>query len=177
GNRDGHIGFQGSVLRAADDDPQLLFRNVNRVVVADEDTARASELLPGIDVIAILIEDLDAIVSSVADEDSAPRVHGDAMRVLQSTGGGSELPPRLDERPVLRELHDSRRLHRDVAVGDEDVAVRRDHDVGWLVERVRTVAGDSSLAKSQQKLAVGAVLVDQVALSVLAVAIGRPDIA
>ena len=41
-----------------------------------------------------------------------------------------------------------------VAVGDEDVAVRRDDDVGRLVEDVVAVAGDAGLAERHQHLAV-----------------------
>jgi hypothetical protein len=69
-----------SVLRAADPDPFLnpglsgptiRVGHVDGVVLRDVNAARAAELLPLIDECSVLIEDLDAIVVAVADEQPA----------------------------------------------------------------------------------------------------------
>ena len=70
----------------------------------------------------------------------AARVEEDRVRHVELAGAVAFLAPRLDERAVLREFHDAR---VDVAVGDEDVAVRRDRHVRDAVERVGAVARDA----------------------------------
>ena len=64
-----------------------------------------------------------------------------------------------------------------VAVGHEDVAVRRDDDVGRLIEEIGTGAADARLAERHQHLAVGAELEDLMALAVLAARVGHPEVA
>src|SRR6185503_3041090 len=143
----------------------------------DVDAAWTSELFPLIDELPILIEYLDAAVAAVRDENAAARVDRDAVRRIEFTWSRSTLAPRLDELAVLRELHDA--IHRDVgdvAIGDEDVAVLRDGDVAWPAEDIVAAAGNASLAERHQQLAVGAELEDLVALAVLDLRIGHPDI-
>ena len=53
-----------------------------------------------------------------------------------------------------------------MAVPDEDIAIRRDQDGGRLIERVRTISGDSSLAERHQDLAFRTELENLVTLSV-----------
>ena len=62
-------------------------------------------------------------------------------------------------------------------LGDEDLAVRRDDDVGRLVERVRAVAGDAGLAERHQQLAVGTELEDLMAFAARRPRVGHPDVA
>ena len=62
-------------------------------------------------------------------------------------------------------------------VGDEDVAVRRDQNIGRRIEGVGTVARHTSLAQRHQDLAVGTELVDLMTLGALAPAVGDPHIA
>src|SRR5882762_476431 len=75
-----------AVLRAADPDAafpvgarlvdraRLRIRHVDDVVLVDVDAARAAELRPLVDEIAVLIEDLDAVVAAVAEKQPAARV-------------------------------------------------------------------------------------------------------
>ena len=63
--------------------------------------------------------------------------------------------------PVLSKLQDAR-VAAAVSFGDEDVAVRRGHDVVGLVEVVGG-GGAAGLAERQQQLALGAELEDLVA--------------
>ena len=75
--------------------------------------------------------------------------------------------PGLDELAVFVELDDARVAHRGaaarVAVGDEDVAVRRDRDFGGCVEKfVIGGPGDALLAERHQYLAVFVELINQI---------------
>src|SRR6266478_1702276 len=55
------------------------------------------------------------------------------MRLLQFAVAGTEFGKRLDELPALVELHDARIAEfRPVPFGNEDVAIARDGDAGWL---------------------------------------------
>src|SRR2546428_11612206 len=82
-----------SVLRAADADafpdaaelvragvgPGFGVGHVHRVVLRDEDAARAAELPPFVEERAVLIEDLDAVVLAIPNEETPARVHRDRV--------------------------------------------------------------------------------------------------
>ena len=106
----------------------------------------------------------------------------------------AERAPRLDELAVARELADARRVAAldafgerrggghalpVVAIGHVDAAVGTDHDVVGLVELPVGVTGLAGLAEAHEQLAVGAELVDLVALGAGLVAgeIGDPHVA
>src|SRR6266850_2885344 len=112
-------------------------------VVADEDRARSAKLLPLVDEVALLVEDLDAPVRAIGHVHPSLRVDADVMRLIELARGRSCLSPGLDEPAVLRELHHAVVLS--VAVGHEDVAVPRDGDTGRLIEGVGTVPGHALL--------------------------------
>src|SRR5262249_20704398 len=152
-------------------------RDIDDVVPVDEHAARPAELVPLVEVVAVLIEDLDAIVLPVAEKEPAARIHRDRVRDVDLAGTGTLLAPGLDELAGPVELDDARIGVAAVAVGDEDVAIRRGDDRRRRVELVRSAAGDAGLAERQQHLAVGAELEHLVALAVLADAIGDPDVA
>ena len=67
----------------------------------DGDAARPAELPPLGDELAVLIEDLDAVVLAIADEQPAARVHRDGVRLADLAGARSLRAPLLDERAVL----------------------------------------------------------------------------
>src|SRR5690606_40161954 len=77
-------------------------RDVEHVVRVDEHAAGPAELRPARDVVAVLVEDLDAVVGTVCDEQPALRVHGEAVRVAELAGAFAGLAPLLQELPVLR---------------------------------------------------------------------------
>src|SRR5262249_50936442 len=107
-----------AILGATDADPwpdtrvvfpvRLMIGHVEDVVAVNVDAARPAELLPLRDEIAILVEDLNAIVAAVADEDPSLRIDGDCVRRVELAGGRAFPSPRLDELSILRELHDAR---------------------------------------------------------------------
>ncbi len=156
--------FQARVAPAADG-LRLRIRDVDVVLRVDEDSARAAELVPGVEQLAVLVEDLDAVVAAVADEQAALGIHRQRVRLVEVVGAVAELAPRFDQRSVLRKLVYSRRAPRGrrVALGDEDVAVGRDEDRVRLEEVVR-VACAARLAERAQQLAVGAELEDLMSL-------------
>src|SRR5213594_2963874 len=167
-----------SVLRAADADalpdtcelvragvgPGLGVGNVDRVVPGDEDAARAAELPPLVEELAVLIEDLDAVVLAIADEQTSPRVHRDRVRLAHFTAARAFLPPLLDVLPILVEADDAIVPAVAMAVGDEDVAARRDDHVRGLIEQIGRGAADAGLAERTEHLALRAELEHLMAL-------------
>src|SRR5439155_4075310 len=139
-------------------------------IALDEDAPRRAEIRPLRDELAALIEHLDALVAAIADVEPPLRIDGDAVRLVELSRLGPLAAPPSDELAVLRVL-DYPRVGA-LAVGDEDVAVLRDDQIGHAVERVARliVAGDALAAERHQQLAVGAELEDLVVA-----AIGDPD--
>src|SRR5579872_5767244 len=90
--RDEH--FDCSVFGAADPDPLpharvhlfigLRIGHIHRVLGVDVNTARPAKLLPLIQKFSVLIENLDATITAVADEEPSGGIHGNGM-------GGVEL--------------------------------------------------------------------------------------
>src|SRR2546426_4026073 len=140
--------------------------DIEDVVPVDEYPARPAELLPRFEKFSVLVEDLDAVVPPITNKESAARIHGQRMRRLEVAGSGPLLPPRLDERALLRELHHPRVRVPTMAVPDEDVAVRCDEDRRWHVEHIGAIAGDSGLAKRHQDFAVRTQFENLVTLSI-----------
>src|SRR5947207_11574376 len=122
-----------AVLRAPDADafldPRQLVRagvgarlrigHVDRVVSGDGDAARPAELIPDIEELAVLIEDLDAVVLAVADEQTPARVHGDRVRLADLSRARALAAPFLQELSGAIEFHDAVVLAVALAVGDE----------------------------------------------------------
>src|SRR5262249_33173602 len=136
-----------------------------------------AELPPFGEKFSVLVEDLDAVVRAVSDEQLPARIHGESMGHVELALSLARFAPGLDEFSVLGELHDARVRLLSVSVSDEDVAIGRDHDVGRPIEGVRPVARDAGLAQRHQHLSIGAELDDRVALAVVASAVGHPDVA
>src|SRR5229473_3385709 len=57
----------------------LGIRDIDHVVLVDEDPARPAELVPLVEEVALLVENLDAIVVAVADEQPSARIHRQGM--------------------------------------------------------------------------------------------------
>src|SRR5581483_7124066 len=184
--RIGNEGGDAAVSRAADAQSALPSRveavlafdvarfrigGVERVVLVDEEAARPAELLPFRDPHAVLIEDLNAVVAPGGDEQTALRIHREAVRMIELAASRSSSSPGLDQHAVFRQLDDATDVVRAVAFGDEDVAVRRDEDVVWLIEEF-TVAAATLLAENHQQPALRAEFEDLMA----ATAVGDPDV-
>jgi hypothetical protein len=98
--------FHRAVAGAADADAFLPARfvfapgfgigDVHSVVFGDVDAAGTAELRPGVDVIAVLIEDLNAIVGTIADEETPARIDGDGVGRKEFAGARAFVPPGLD---------------------------------------------------------------------------------
>ena len=56
---------------------------VNDALGVDEHRARPAELRPHLEELSLLVEDLDPIVSAIGDQDTAPGIHGDVMRIVE----------------------------------------------------------------------------------------------
>src|SRR5262249_36887547 len=133
---------------------RLMVGDVERVVLVDKHSARPTELLPLFEKFSILIEDLDPIVPTVTNEQTAARIHGQSVGRIELANRGSFLSPGFDEFAVLRKLQNAGVRIPPVSVPDEDIAIRRHEDSGRLIECVRAISSDSSLAERHQDLAV-----------------------
>ena len=121
-------------------------------------------------ILAVLVEDLNAVVRAIGDVDAAAAVGRDAVRPAELAGTVAARAPRRHERAVLVELRDARVAE---AVGDQQAAVRQPGDVLRPAEVRLVVAGDVGFAeRPHQLLAVVGELVDLVARVV-----DHPDVA
>src|SRR5215475_13019711 len=139
--------------------------DVDNIALVDVDAARAAELRPLVEIIAVLIEDLDAIVIAVTDKKVSARIHRERVRGVELARSGSLLAPGLDELAVLGEFDDARVGVAAVSVADENITIGCDQNGRRCVERVRGVARRSGLTEREQNLAV------------LALGVGSPDVA
>src|SRR4029453_8548536 len=124
----------------------------------DIEAAGPAELKPLSDELAVLVEDLNAVVLSITDEQASPRIERQRVDDVELTRTHTLPAPGLDELAVLVEFHDARVADgcaaARVAVADEDVAVRRYRDLGWGVELIQTGSRNTLLTEGQQNLAV-----------------------
>src|SRR5687768_4384908 len=142
-------GQDSVLLRAANADARLPVRvssrarfrvdRIQRVGAVDEQAADPAELAPRVEEFAVLVEDLDAMVPAVGDDEASARIEGERVRRPELPGGRPELSPFLDVLPVLREPHDAsvgvrRRILGlpTVSVRHEDVAIGRGNHVARL---------------------------------------------
>ena len=117
--------------------------------------ARPVQIVPLRLVLAVAVEHLDAVVLAVGDIDPAVGVGADVVHDVELAGVGAGLAPRHQQFAVRRIF-----VHPGiaVAVGDVDLAFRRQRGVGAAVERLaahigRRLAGHAEL---EQHLAVRA---------------------
>src|SRR5438105_3049914 len=104
-------GGNSAVLDAANADALLdagvvvLIRlsvgDVDHVILANRDAARAAELLPFGDELAIAIEYLDATVGAIAHIDTPLRIERNRVQPIELALALAALAPRGDERAVL----------------------------------------------------------------------------
>src|SRR5262249_44478730 len=122
--------------------------DIEPVVLVDPDAARSPELLPRVEELAVLIEDVHAAVAAVSDEESSLRVEGDHVRTPELAFVRPEMAERHHELPVLVELHDARvaKAWR-MPFRDEDVTVGSNSDRRRLIENIQTRAALSGLAE------------------------------
>src|SRR5262249_45777212 len=143
----------------------LRIRDVDHVILVDINTARPAELFPLFDEVPVLIEDLDTVVVTIADEQSSSRIHCQRMRLVEFTSRRSELAPSLDQLTVFRELQHASggSGSAGVSFGNEDVAVRCDKDVVRLKEKVGFTRS-SRLSERHEQFSLAAELEDLMSL-------------
>src|SRR5688572_16808896 len=93
----------GDVLTivAMGQDPHLVFR-------CDEEALRASEMFPDLDQFAVRVEDLNAVVLTVADIHTVFGVNADRMRYAELSRLIARRPPGSEVLPRLVEFHNTR---------------------------------------------------------------------
>src|SRR5215467_15628442 len=109
--------------------------------------------------VAVLVEYLNATIPTVGNINTALcAADEDVVRLVELTGCSTFAAPCFDKLAVFGEFHNASgaELVGVMAIRHEDVAIRRDGDAGRPVERIRTIAGHSLLAKHHQNLAVRA---------------------
>ena len=136
--------------------------------------------------LALLIEDLDAVIASIGHIQTSLRIELQGVRRTELSGPEAELAPLLDEGAVGRELENppgraGRRVQTlpAVAVGHEDVAIRSDDHVARLVELAGPAAGLTSRTQAEQLLAFRAKLDHLMALGAgfVPLRVSDPDVA
>src|SRR5262249_24301896 len=125
-------------------------RNEHTAGGGEEQAVRSPGLLPLVQILPILIEDLDAVVLAVANIDPTAGVEHDGMGKIELACAGSLFAPGLEVLAFPGELHDARVA---VAIRDVDLAGRAHGHVGRLVELVRAGAGFILLAQREKNLA------------------------
>jgi hypothetical protein len=86
-----------------------------------------AELFPRGEKFAVPIEDGDAAVAAVGDEEAPLRIERDHMGALELAVARTQMAEGRDELSVLVELHDARIAEaRRMPFGHEDIAVGRD---------------------------------------------------
>src|SRR5262245_11207498 len=101
-------------------------RGINHVVLVDPEPTDPAVLLPaGVEQMQVLIEDLDAIVRSIGDEQASLRIPGKCVRLRELARRRALLAELFDELSGLVELDDARRDRRAVAMSlaHKDVAL------------------------------------------------------
>src|SRR5258708_3613924 len=73
----------------------------------DVDSARSAELEPLGDELSVLVENLNAVVLTIADEEPTARIERQRVRDVEFSGAHPFLAPGLDELSGPVELHDS----------------------------------------------------------------------
>src|SRR5690606_13128495 len=80
---------------------------IEHVVVIDEHAADTAELIPGIQVVAFLVEDLDAAVATIRNKQTALGVHRQCVRRTHLAVLVAPLTPALDESAIWRVFGDA----------------------------------------------------------------------
>ena len=97
--------------------------NIDVVMRVEEDPARPAELCPLCKKYALLIEELNSAVGTIADEYTATEIDGNGVQRAELSGRISGLPPSFEESAICRKFHDAIVTPFTVAVSDEDGAV------------------------------------------------------
>src|SRR5262245_5322467 len=81
------------VLVVTRDRLRLGIGDVDHVVLVDVDAARTAELVPLVEELAVLIEDLHAVVVAIADEQPAARIHRQRVRLIELAVAAAQFAP------------------------------------------------------------------------------------
>src|SRR6266487_2202235 len=100
-------------------------------VIRRDKQAKGSKAAEGADEFAILIENLNTIVFAIADVKISLGIQSHRVRRVEFSFTGSFFPPGENKLAALVEFHHPRIA---IAVGDEEISIRGEGDVGRLVE-------------------------------------------
>ena len=152
---------------------------IHHVIGGDVEPADATVHVARPQVVAFLVEDLDAVVAAIGDPEATLGVEFQGVGGAELTVAYADLSPLHEAGAVGRELDNSRRrarcpsfFHRRitghaltaVTIGDIDTAVGSDDDVIGLVKLVRPAARLPGGAEAHEQFTAGAELVDLLAL-------------
>ena len=146
--------------------PRLGVGHDHRVVGEDGDAAGPAEVAPLVDEVQVAVEDLDAVVRPVGDEQPSLRVERERVRPHELAGAEPQSADRPHELAFGSDLDQPVAVllggggPRPVPVGDDDVAVRRHRAGRGADERVLPGRRHAGLPEAHQQLAVLAELVE-----------------
>src|SRR5262245_37633129 len=131
--------------------------DINLVVRTDEHRAWLAKLMPSGNEIAVLVENLDTTVETIGNVDATQRTtNGDIVRVIEVAGRRSFVTPGFDEAAILGELDDASVVRgiAAMAIGNKNIAIRRNRYSGRPIESICALPADAHLAKHHQHFAV-----------------------
>ena len=126
--------------------------DVDRIVPGDLDMPGHDQVAPLGEERPALVEDLDPRVVPVGHVEPSPRVDRDRVRQAELPRTRPQIAPRVHISAIGVEMDDP---VVPVSVADEQVALRRDRQVGRLIEVSVVVPGRSGCAEGQQRLPLG----------------------
>src|SRR5215475_4533133 len=129
---------------------RLRVGHVDHVVLIDGDVAGPAELLPFGDKLAVRLEDLNTIVSAVADVDASLGVKCDAMRSIEVALPLAVPAPCCDEFSILGKLHDTVIGPNAMPVGYVNISIGCYDDGADGAEEFAAVAWHARLAQDHQ---------------------------
>src|SRR5258706_5006897 len=120
-------------------------------VIRGNKQAKWCKAAEGADEFAILIEDLNAIIFAIPDVKISLRIQSHRVRRVEFSLAGSLFPPGENKLAALVEFHHPRIT---IAVGDEEISIRRKGDVGRLVEMSFILAGYAFFSERHQNFSI-----------------------
>ena len=125
----------------------------------DIDVVGIGNVVPLVQVVAVLVEDLDARVGTVGDIDAILAINRNPVDRIELARSRARLAPLEQVFAILVKFHHTRIA---VAVADEKIAVRQKRDIGRSTEVTLVARGHAKFAERHQEFAVIRELVNHV---------------
>ena len=153
------VGLQLAIQIVFQDLVRPAVGNPEMLIGRDMDVVGIGNIVPLVQVVAVLVENLDARVGTVGDIDAILGINRNTMDRIELARSRARFAPLEQVFAVLVELHHPRIA---VAVADEKITVRQKRDVGGSTEVTLVACGHAKFSERHQQLAVIRELVNHV---------------